>query len=49
LHDAKTKIIKAKKNKDGDITDVITKNGREYLRSGPNGNDNDDIDDFSTF
>jgi tRNA-dihydrouridine synthase len=73
----KTKIIKVKKNTDGDITDVMfengnvysineaimmakdglvegvnvgrAKNGREYLRSNPNGDKNDNLDKMPTF
>lgn len=73
----KSKIIKVKKNPDGDITDVMTdngnvysideaitmvkdeviegvnvgkaRNGREYLRSNPNGEDNDNLDNLPTF
>lgn len=72
-----TKIIKVKKNNDGDITDVMfqngnvfsineaimmakdnkiegvnvgkAKNGREYLRSDPNDNENDNLDNLPTF
>lgn len=73
----KAKIIKVKKNSQGDITDVMSdngnvysideavmmakdsvfeginvgkaKNGREYLRSNPNGNENDNLDNMPTF
>ena len=73
----KTKIIKVKKNADGDITDVLlengnvhsiddaiimakdqlienvnvgrAKNGREYLRSNPNGLSGDNLDNLPTF
>lgn len=73
----KAKIIKVKKNSQGDITDVMTdngnvyaindaimmardgviegvnvgraKNGREYLRSNPNGSENDNLDNMETF
>lgn len=73
----KSKIVKVKKNSQGDITDVMTengnvysideavmmakdgalegvnvgraKNGREYLRSNPNGNENDNLDNLPTF
>ena len=73
----KTKIIKVKKNVDGDITDVMlgdgniysindaitmskdhlienvnvgrAKNGREYLRSNPNGVDDDNLDNLPSF
>lgn len=72
-----SKIVKVKKNSDGDITDVMfddgktcpisqaimmardglivgvniarAKNGREYLRSNPNGIDDDNLDDKPTF
>lgn len=72
-----TEIIKVRKNKDGDITDVMTengnvysikeaitmardgliegvnvsraKNGREYLRSDPNGTEKDNLDQLPTF
>jgi len=73
----KAKIIKVKKNPDGDITDVMmengnvysiddaigmakhgiidgvnvgrAKNGREFLRSNPNGLTNDNLDSLPTF
>ncbi|QGU95912.1 DUF3892 domain-containing protein [Clostridium bovifaecis] len=73
----KAKIIKVKKNSQGDITDVMSdngnvysideavmmardgvfegvnvgkaKNGREYLRSNPNGNENDNLDNMPIF
>ncbi len=73
----KTKIVKVKKNSDGDITDVMlengnvysineaimmtrdgliegvnvgrAKNGREYLRSNPNDNEGDNLDNIPTF
>jgi hypothetical protein len=73
----KTKIIKVRKNQQGDITDVMlqdgnvyaienaimlakdhliegvnvgkAKNGREYLRSNPNGDKNDNLDNVPTF
>ncbi|TDT61124.1 DUF3892 domain-containing protein [Fonticella tunisiensis] len=73
----KSKIIKVKKNPDGDITDVMldngnvysineaimmakdgiiegvnvgrAKNGREYLRSNPNGEVNDNMDNLPVF
>lgn len=73
----KSKIVKVKKNSQGDITDVMTengnvysiddavmmakdgafegvnvgraKNGREYLRSNPNGDENDNLDNLPTF
>lgn len=73
----KTKVIKVKKNADGDITDIMTengnvysideaimmakdnliegvnvgkaKNGREYLRSNPNGTKDDNLDNIQTF
>ncbi len=72
-----TKIVKVRKNSDGDITDVMlqngnifsineaimmardnkiegvnvgkSKNGREFLRSDPNENDNDNLDNLPTF
>lgn len=72
-----TKIIKVRKNNDGDITDVMlqngnifsmneaimmsrdnkiegvnvgkAKNGREFLRSDPNGTENDNLDNLPTF
>lgn len=75
--DNKSKIVKVKKNPDGDITDVMlengnvysineaimmakdgliegvnaskAKNGREYLRSNPNNNDYDNLDNLETF
>lgn len=71
------KIVKVKKNSDGDITDIMldngnvcpinqaismvkdnliegvnvgkAKNGREYLRSNPNGTDDDNLDNKPTF
>lgn len=71
------KIIKVRKNGDGDITDIMlqngnvysidqaimmardglihdvnigkAKNGREYLRSNPNGLENDNLDNLPTF
>lgn len=74
---SKSRIVKVKKNPDGDITDVIldngnvysineaimmakdelidgvnvskAKNGREYLRSNPNGNESDNLDNMPTF
>ncbi|MDK2799429.1 MAG: hypothetical protein PWP27_817 [Clostridiales bacterium] len=73
----KSKIIKVKKNLDGDITDVMlkngnvysineaimmakdhriegvnvgqAKNGREFLRSNPNSNESDNLDNLPTF
>lgn len=73
----KCKITKVKKNKDGDITDVMlengsvhsiedaiimtksgsiegvnigkAKNGREFLRSNPNGDESDNLDSKPTF
>jgi hypothetical protein len=75
--DNKTRILKVKKNPDGDITDVMlqngnvysvneavmmardgliegvnvgkARNGREYLRSNPNGDENDNLDNMPTF
>lgn len=75
--DNKSKIIKVKKNHDGDITDIMlengniysideaimmakddliegvnvgrARNGREYLRSNPNGSDSDNLDNIPTF
>jgi len=74
---AQTKIIKVKKNPEGDITDVMltdgnvyaiedaiimakggkiegvnvgkARNGREYLRSNPNENKADNLDQLTTF
>jgi len=71
------KIVKVKKNSDGDITDIMldngnvcpitdaitmakdnliegvnvgkAKNGREYLRSNPNGAEDDNLDNKPTF
>ncbi|MDP4143785.1 MAG: DUF3892 domain-containing protein [Bacillota bacterium] len=73
----KSKVAKVKKNKDGDITDVMldngnvysideaimlakddklegvnvgkARNGREYLRSNPNGEEGDNLDNKPTF
>ncbi|GAA0692752.1 MULTISPECIES: DUF3892 domain-containing protein [Clostridium] len=73
----KNKIIKVKKNSDGDITDVMlengevhsvteaismaknelidgvnvgkAKNGREFIRSNPNGKENDNLDELPNF
>lgn len=73
----KHKIVKVKKNSDGDITDIQlengevhaikeaislvkdeqisgvnvgkAKNGREFLRSNPNGNDEDNLDNLPSF
>ncbi|MCG8484505.1 MAG: DUF3892 domain-containing protein [Clostridia bacterium] len=75
--DNQTKITKVRKNKDGDITDVMlqdgnvysindaimmakdnkikdvnvgrAKNGREFLRSNPNSQENDNLDNLQTF
>lgn len=75
--DNKSKILKVKKNPDGDITDVMlengnvysineaimmtrdgliegvnvgkAKNGREYLRSNPNGSEGDNLENMATF
>lgn len=72
-----SKIIKVKKNPEGDITDVMlengnvysineaimmakdghiegvnvgkAKNGREYLRGNPNEDENDNLDQMTTF
>lgn len=72
-----TKIVKVRKNNDGDITDVMlqngnifsmneaimmakdnkiegvnvskAKNGREFLRSDPNDNEDDNLDNLPTF
>ncbi len=77
MENTKTKIIKVRKNSEGDITDVMlengnvysideaillvkdhiidgvnvgkAKNGREYLRSNPNGDDSDNLDSLPTF
>lgn len=73
----KSKIVKVKKNNDGDITDVMlangnvysineaitmtkdgliegvnvgkAKNGREYLRGNPNGEEGDNLDNMPIF
>ena len=73
----KSKVIKVKKNSQGDITDVMlengnvysidetimmvkdglieginigkSKNGREYLRSNPNGDEDDNLDNKPIF
>jgi hypothetical protein len=73
----KSKIVKIKKNSEGDITDVMldngsvhaideaitmakndlidgvnvgkAKNGREYLRSNPNGEESDNLDNLPMF
>jgi len=73
----KSKIVKVKKNSEGDITDVMldngsvhaideaitmakndlidgvnvgkAKNGREYLRSNPNGEESDNLDNLPMF
>jgi hypothetical protein len=73
----KSKVIKVKKNPDGDITDVMlengnvysideaimmakddliegvnvgkARNGREYLRSNPNGEESDNLDNKPVF
>jgi hypothetical protein len=73
----KTKIVKVRKNNQGDITDVMlqdgnvyaiedaimmakdhriegvnvgkSRNGREYLRSNPNEDKSDNLDNISTF
>lgn len=73
----KSKVIKVKKNPQGDITDVMlenenvysideaimmakdgliegvnvgkAKNGREYLRSNPNGDEGDNLENRPTF
>ncbi len=75
--DYKAKIIKVKKNSDGDITDVMldngniysineavmlardgaiegvnigrARNGRQFLRSNPNEEQNDNLDSLPTF
>lgn len=75
--DNKSKIIKVKKNHDGDITDIMlengnvysideaimmvkddliegvnvgrARNGREYLRGNPNGDESDNLDNIPTF
>lgn len=77
MEGTKAKIVKVRKNSEGDITDVMldngsvysmdeaitlvkdhiiegvnigrAKNGREYLRSNPNGEDNDNLDNLPTF
>lgn len=77
MRNEKSRIIKVKKNSDGDIIDVMvddgstypveeaikmvkdhqiegvnvgkSKNGREYLRSNPNGEESDNLDNLSTF
>ena len=77
MENDKSKILKVKKNQDGDITNVMTnngnvysideaimmardrtienvnvgktKNGREYLRSNPNEDENDNLDNLPTF
>lgn len=73
----KSKVVKVKKNPDGDITDIMlengnvysideaivmakdhliqgvnvgqARNGREYLRSNPNDNEGDNLDNLPTF
>lgn len=73
----KTRIVKVRKNSDGDITDVMVengtvysvtdaitmarnhqlenvnvghaRNGRDYLRSNPNGIEDDNLDNLPTF
>jgi hypothetical protein len=75
--DSKSKIMRVKKNGEGDITDIMldngnvysindaimmakdnlidgvnvgkAKNGREYLRSNPNGQENDNLDNLPMF
>ncbi|NLK97708.1 DUF3892 domain-containing protein [Defluviitalea saccharophila] len=75
--DSKSKIVKVKKNSEGDITDVMldngsvhsiddaitmakndlidgvnvgkAKNGREFLRSNPNGEESDNLDNLPMF
>ncbi|WP_411681431.1 DUF3892 domain-containing protein [Clostridium thailandense] len=75
--DNKSKVVKVKKNNDGDITDIMlengnvysideaimmvkddliegvnvgkARNGREYLRSNPNDNEGDNLDNMPTF
>lgn len=75
--DNKSKIIKVKKDHDGDITDIMlengnvysideaimmakddliegvnvgrARNGREYLRGNPNGDESDNLDNIPTF
>lgn len=75
--DNKSKVVKVKKNNDGDITDIMldngnvysideaimmvkddlvegvnvgkARNGREYLRSNPNDNEDDNLDNMPTF
>lgn len=75
--DTKSKIVKVKKNNEGDITDVMldngsvhsiddaitmakndlidgvnvgkAKNGLEYLRSNPNGEESDNLDNLPMF
>lgn len=75
--DNKSKVVKVKKNHDGDITDIMmengniysideaimmakdhliegvnvgkARNGREYLRSNPNDNEGDNLDNMPTF
>jgi hypothetical protein len=77
MENNKSKIVKVKKNPDGDITDVMlengnvysideaimmakdhviegvnvgtARNGRHYLRSNPNGNESDNLDNMPTF
>ena len=77
MENDKSKILKVKKNQDGDITNVMTnngnvysideaimmardrtienvnvgktKNGREYLRSNPNEDEDDNLDNLPTF
>lgn len=77
MDDNKSKILKVKKNPDGDITDVMlengniysideaimmakdhliegvnvgtARNGRQYLRSNPNDNEVDNLDNIPTF
>ncbi len=77
LKDSKERIIKVRRNSDGDITKIMTdngniysledaivlaknhaigevnvsksKNGTEYLRSYPNGDENDNLDNLPTF
>lgn len=77
MENSKSKIIKVRKNNDGDITNILTndgniysieeaitmakdhnldgvnvgksRNGTEYLRSNPNGEEQDNLDNLPTF
>ena len=49
VHPIEQAVAMAKENKIAGVNVGKAKNGREYLRSNPNGNENDNLDKIPTF